>query len=77
MYEMVEKMTQKLEVRYESQQAYDFFTQISALRVYCPRNRSHKGEWKDQRTDRSKIRANNLTINPYLPIQIVGTVNRQ
>jgi len=53
MYEMIEKANQELEVRYESQQAYNSSHRFPRYESGASRNRL-RGEWRNQRNNRSR-----------------------
>jgi len=71
-YEM-EKANQQLEMRYESQQAYTSSCRFPRYESGAPQNRSQRGEWRDQRNDRSKQDSREqYNDKPILTIQTVG-----
>jgi len=80
MYEIVEKANQEHEVRYESQLVYISSCIFPRYESGAPRNRFQSGEWINETILAGRIRANNLTINPYdsiLVIQTIGTDNNR
>jgi len=53
-YVMVEKMNQKLEVRYESQQAYTSSRRFPRYKFGAPQNCPQRSEWRNQGNDHSR-----------------------
>jgi len=73
MYKMIEKANQELEVRYESQQAYISSRTFGATSLMPPESAFRKVNGEINETIvAGMIRANNLTINPYLAIQTIN-----